>query len=388
MKPPLTNRGAWLLLLAVMGMLAPHHIAHGQAQRRVQEPQRKPDPDESGEDEEDEKPEPKPEKPTPPTKSGLTDRGDAPDKAAKEKAPEAATELSSEDKLEEAKKQAKDLEEEEALQEASDVARAKELWQKIELGGALEAEVGWRRNFDGTSGSDLALKTAEFDFAVRVVDWALAGLAAEWDPDADKITLNEGLVTLGRLRKFPLQLQIGRGIVPFGISTGATVAARLEDILTISDPLSKAVFESKQDHALLRFRVGGFGAGAYLFNGRTNSRGSGGEKHVGHYGGTLGYAGKHGALVYSASAYFIDSVFDSDSLLSAFPEARTSRYAPGAAAVVRLVLSRFSPEASGDAEEFEKLADEQEEEEEEDEEEEKEKDKEAEDEEDDEEDWQ
>ncbi len=53
-----------------------------------------------------------------------------------------------------------------------------------------------------------------------------------------------------------------------------------------------------------------------------------------------------------------------------------------------IVLSRFSPEASGDAEEFEKLADEQEEEEEEDEEEEKEKDKEAEDEEDDEEDWQ
>ena len=53
-------------------------------------------------------------------------------------------------------------------------------------------------------------------------------------------------------------------------------------------------------------------------------------------------------------------------------------------------LSRFSPEASGDPEEFEKLADEQEEDEEEEEEEdeEEEKDKEAEDEEDEEEDWQ
>jgi hypothetical protein len=48
-------------------------------------------------------------------------------------------------------------------------------------------------------------------------------------------------------------------------------------------------------------------------------------------------------------------------------------------------LSRVSPEASGDPEEFEKLADEQEEEEEEDEEDEEEKDKEAEEEEDEEE---
>ncbi len=336
-----TNTSVWLLLASFLGTLAHQSLAHGQTGRLVAQ---RPKANEPEEDEEDGKPEPK--KPAPPGKPPVTSQGKAPEDAAKGPAgaasPSQGTELPSEEALEEAKRQAKDLTEEEALQEASDVARARALWQRIELGGALEAEVVRRRDHDGGTSSDLSLKTAEFDFAVKVVDWAIAVLAAEWDPDADKITLNEALITLGKLRKFPFLLQVGRTVVPFGISTGSTVAARLEDVLTISDPLSKAVFESKQDNLLLRFRLRGLLAGAYIFNGKTNSRGRGEGKHLGHWGATLGYAEKRGNLAYMANVYFIDSVFDSESLLSAFPEARYSRYVPGAAVVVRLAFGGFS----------------------------------------------
>jgi len=334
-----TSTKAWLLLASILGALALQSLAHGQTQQLVAQRPKANEPEED----EDEKPDAEQKKPTPPAKPPVTTEGKAPEDAAKGTAREGSpAEMPSEEALEDAKRQAKDLAEEEALQEASDLARAKVLWERIELGGALEAEAVRRRDYDGGTSSDLLLKTAEFDFAVKVVDWAIAVLAAEWDPDADKITLNEALITLGKLRKFPLLLQIGRTTVPFGISTGTTVAARLEDVLTISDPLSKVVFESKQDHLLLRFRLRGLMAGAYVFNGKTNRRGPDEGKHLDHWGATVGFAEKRGDLAYMANLYFIDSVFDSESLFSAFPEARYANYIPGVAAVVRLAWGGFS----------------------------------------------
>jgi hypothetical protein len=341
-KRTFTDGSAWLLLVTLLATLLPRSFAHGRtgplvAQRKATEPE---------EDEEDEKPP----KPAPSVKPAVPSppQGSAAEEAAKGQAretlqpPQSVRELPSEEALEEAKKLAKDLAEEEALQEASDLARSKALWERIEFGGALEAEYVRRRNYDRETSSDLTLRTAEFDFAVKAVDWALAVLAAEWDPDADKITLNEALITIGKLRKFPFLLQVARSVVPFGIATGSTVAARLEDILTITDPLSKAVFESKQDHVLVRFRHRAFTAAGYVFNGKTNRRGPGAGKHLGHYGGTVGYAAKHGNLAFALTGYFIDSVFDSESLLSAFPEAQYSSYVPGVAAVLRLAWNGFT----------------------------------------------
>ena len=101
--------------------------------------------------------------------------------------------------------------------------------EKIQLGGALEVEYVSRREFNRLRTQELALTTAEFDFEADVVDWAKAELSLQWDSAADKITLNEGLITFAKPSLVPVYGKTGRGVVPFGISTGTSVAARLAD---------------------------------------------------------------------------------------------------------------------------------------------------------------
>src|SRR3989304_5569907 len=51
---------------------------------------------------------------------------------------------------------------------------------KLELGGALEAQAQWSRNFAKVSGSSFTLNTAEFDFEAKGLDRATGELSAEW----------------------------------------------------------------------------------------------------------------------------------------------------------------------------------------------------------------
>jgi hypothetical protein len=215
---------------------------------------------------------------------------------------------------------------------------------RVQLGGALEVEVGSRRLFSRERSSDLSLNTAEFDFEADIVDWAKAELALEWDRDADTIRLNEALVTLAKPSKLPVYFKAGRGVVPFGISTGATVAARLEETLTITGPLTLEVFETKEDHALLGYRGYGFHAGAYVYNGTTDNRVQG--KRLEHYGATLGYELKTDLLSFDAGVHWIDSVFDSNGLTDAFLDELVTRkrrpYVPGVAVHAKVGLWGFS----------------------------------------------
>jgi len=216
-------------------------------------------------------------------------------------------------------------------------------WGKIQFGGAIELEAASRRSFARVRRSELVLATAEFDIEADVVDWAKAELSLEWISDRDAITVNEAFLTFGRPSKFPLYLKAGRGIVPFGISSGGTVAAKLGDTLTLTGPLTIDVFEAKEDHALVGFQKWGFRAGAYVFNGTTSKVG-GGAKRLEHYGFTAGYELKTETVSLDLGAHWIDSVFDSDGLTDAFPELQESRrgYTPGVALVAKLGLWGFS----------------------------------------------
>ena len=222
-------------------------------------------------------------------------------------------------------------------------------WDKIQLGGAVEVETRRLRNkdFTGKSESVFELKTAEFDFEANLVDWAKAKLAFEWKTPAvagsttatdDKLTLNEAYIAFGT-DTFPLYLKLTRAVVPFGLSSGGTVAARLEDKLTLSDPLSLAVFDTKEDHVLLGVKIGGFSAGAYVFTGDTQR---GAHHRLEHYGASVGYGMKADPVSLVVGLSMIDSVFDADGLQDKFPEALTSRYVPGIAAHLRLGLFGFS----------------------------------------------
>src|SRR5213592_1220937 len=237
--------------------------------------------------------------------------------AAREAAKEAAKALTQEAPKEPAKAA--------ATAPAPEPAKAKKgPLDKLQLGGAIEVEAGKRRDFAGVRTSDFRLTTAEFDFEADIVTWGKAELSLQWiscptpcaDAAADKITVNEALITFGKPEKFPLYLKAGRGVVPFGISTGTTVAAKLEETLTITGPLTVEIFETKEDHVLLGAKAYGFRAGAYVYDGSTNQQGGGG-KRLEHYGATIGYGIQTDTLSFDVGFDFIDSVFDSDGLTGA-----------------------------------------------------------------------
>src|SRR5438034_1072425 len=219
---------------------------------------------------------------------------------------------------------------------------------KIQIGGAIEVEAASRREarrnpISHERSSDLLTGAAEFDFEADVVDWGKAELALEWNRDADTIGVNEALLTFSKPSLLPLYLKTGKGVVPFGISTRTTVAAMLEETLTITGPLTIDVFEAKEDYALLGARAYGFSAGAYVYNGTTDNRVRG--KQLEHWGATISYGLKTDLVSLDVGVDWIDSVFDSDGLTNAFPELQARRrkgYAPGIAAHARLGLWGFS----------------------------------------------
>jgi hypothetical protein len=216
-------------------------------------------------------------------------------------------------------------------------------WNKLQLGGALEVEASSIRGFSGKRRSELQLTTAEFDFEADVVDWAKGELSFQWDQGTDTVKLSEAFITL-TLPQYPVYLKAGRGVVPFGISSGTTVAAKLSDTQTITGPLTSEIFEVLQDYGIVGVRKWGFHAGGYLFNGSTNNV-PGGGKQLNHYGFTAGYEFKGDPVSFDVSGYWINSVFDATGLLDAYNQdsaLRGRNYVQGVALVARLGLYGFS----------------------------------------------
>jgi len=81
-------------------------------------------------------------------------------------------------------------------------------------------------------------------------------------------------------------------------------------------------------------------AGAYAFNGQTNT--GGGADLVDQFGGYVGYRLKKDNIALDARFDAISSVFDSNNLSIAYPEALTSAYAPGISAHARFGMGGFS----------------------------------------------
>src|SRR3990172_5566661 len=115
----------------------------------------------------------------------------------------------------------------------------------VEVGWAIEFKFQWSEDFAGVTESTIKLSTAEFDFDITANEWVTGTLVVGWDGDRDVFTVTEAFITLGNTAEFPLFLKAGRFVVPFGISTGATVAAGLRDTLSITDPLTIEVFETE-----------------------------------------------------------------------------------------------------------------------------------------------
>jgi hypothetical protein len=121
----------------------------------------------------------------------------------------------------------------------------------------------WEEDFVGDDAQSIALNTVELQFEVQVTDWARSSLVVEYDSasdvvfttteddefSVDRFNVDTAFLTLGNAERFPPYLKLGRMVVPFGISTGDPVA----DVLSIVDPLTVEVFETRRDAMLFGF---------------------------------------------------------------------------------------------------------------------------------------
>lgn len=128
--------------------------------------------------------------------------------------------------------------------------------EAVALSGNIEVLAGWNEFFSDPSQGSLALNTAQLEFDIQASDWATGNFVIEFDDGGnsvvrdtggseiaiDRINLDTAFVTLGDTQRFPLFVRAGQFVVPFGTGTGSAVA----DTLTISDPLTLEVFETRE----------------------------------------------------------------------------------------------------------------------------------------------
>jgi hypothetical protein len=133
--------------------------------------------------------------------------------------------------------------------------------ESVAFGGTFEVTGGSAQVFEGRSERVLRFTTLDFDFDIQVNDWTLGTARIRYDDSIGKLFLtSEGFedpvdrlnvdtanVRIGDPQRFPPFLVAGRMYAPFGISTGDPVA----DVLTLDDPLTIEVFETREDVILL-----------------------------------------------------------------------------------------------------------------------------------------
>lgn len=126
----------------------------------------------------------------------------------------------------------------------------------ISLGGTLEVTPQWTKDFSGQKNNSIQLSSASLEFDIQPSNWVFGRLKIDWNDGTnvlfpttsgfnagvDRFTLDQGYVTLGDTQRFPPFLTAGRVVLPFGVSTGHPVT----DTLSINNPLTVEVFETKQ----------------------------------------------------------------------------------------------------------------------------------------------
>lgn len=203
--------------------------------------------------------------------------------------------------------------------EAQKVQRGKStsLNEFLSVSGSIEVEAAYTEDFEGVSGSSIDLATAEFALEAQISEWGKGIMAIEWDNEEEKLNVDEAFILLGNENDFPLVGQFGRFIVPFGVYEGST----------ISDPLTKEAFETKEDAAMANLAIGDFYGNLYVFNGDTNE--GGGSDNIEQFGINVGYELRNDNLVFGSGMGYVNSVFDSDGLTAGFPDSLESDYSGG-----------------------------------------------------------
>lgn len=221
----------------------------------------------------------------------------------------------------------------------------------IEMGGTVEFEIGSIRDYGKKRHTEFSVSAAELDFDISLVDWLSAYIAIEYDPPTDRLfntpaddspidrfVLKEAHMTFGGTEEYPYFIKLGRFYIPFGLGSGAA----LGDTLSISDPLTIEIFETRKESIMIGKNWDGFRLAAYVYN-RDNRFFHIQEYESDQFGATFGYSTPESdEYVFTAAIDYINSIFDTDGLLDAFPEALEEPPAPGLSAHVRYLKNGIS----------------------------------------------
>ncbi len=129
--------------------------------------------------------------------------------------------------------------------------------ESMSLGGSIEVLAGRGKDFDGVKLNTLQLNSAELNFDIQVGDWVSGSLVLEYingsntvfattrgiPAGVDRVNVDTASITIGDVQRFPLFMQAGRIVLPFGSGTGV----HRSDTLAIEDPLTIEGFQFRRD---------------------------------------------------------------------------------------------------------------------------------------------
>jgi hypothetical protein len=135
----------------------------------------------------------------------------------------------------------------------------------VTFGGALEVTAGHTTDFTGLSTDSVQLSTAELDFDIKVNEWMTGNLILQYDTGStivfptttgtnasvDRVTVDRGTITIGDVQRFPLYAKAGRDVLSYGTSTGV----HRVDVLSVENPLTIEVFETRRNFIGLGFAL-------------------------------------------------------------------------------------------------------------------------------------
>lgn len=196
---------------------------------------------------------------------------------------------------------------------------------RIKLEGLVEVEGG----VYGKE-SDISLATVALGFDAQVSEYGSARVVFLYE-DGEDFLVDEAAITITNRDKNSLYVTGGRMYVPFGNFTTSMV----------SDPLTHAIGETREDALLVGFEANRFYASVYTFNGDV---GDGGAEKIEHYGTNFGYRFASETVSVDVGGGWISSIRDSDGITAVLGggPVTVADYVGGHAAHLLVGFGRFS----------------------------------------------
>ena len=150
---------------------------------------------------------------------------------------------------------------------------------QVDISGAIEAEAGYRKDYDDIKTSDVDLTNVEVGIEAGLNDWVSGFALLKWEEDGGEgVFVDEGGISLGNLETMRYQVSVGKLYVPFGVYETSMV----------SDPLTLELGEVRVGAINAEFASAGFYGAVYVFNSDVSESGED-DDMIDSWGVSLGY---------------------------------------------------------------------------------------------------